>query len=1139
LLATVTLLGASLVHAQVGIQPIPDQDIPSGKTVVVPIPATDPDGPARSYTVTTGSMTVTTGTTTVSATAAGIVATIRTGDPHFTVGVTYTDGTGAMQTGTMEFQMLREFSPIATQFISGLTEGGFYNPTTGTSGKISYVPFHRVVPGFVIQGGDPSGTGTGGPGFTFKSEYSSALIYSASAGQLAMANSNGANPLLNGQSNGSQFFVTLASQRVALDYGYTIFGHLLRGYDTLTGIASTPVEDNGSGEVSKPVNPVDITSATMTTNNTDAVLFLSGTGVCDGPVTVTATPLTGTDAAVTGTFTAHLQADTISDPPFLQPPPNIAVPNGTAKVPITATDLQLDLIRYGWERLEPFADPVITSGTSPVLSIPLVKNSDNLIGAKVDSWTASQRGYINFNFHALAGFPALTGTLAPIAASRTGDSVKVTLTFAGGTAKDTVKSFAGTVNWGDDTLTSGTTIEFSKVKLAPKKNGFQMTASHIYKDAGEYPVVVGVADRNLAQLTLTGTANVSVSQIAMSGVDIANTGGVIANQVVANFDDMAPTSGTGYTATINWGDGVVSSGTVASTGTSGSTFQVQGGHVYGTAATYTVSTLVTRSGTNGAMSAWTWATTQTTGTGGPQVLPPFPQAHLAQKWSAIVSSSDPVLADGANPYAVLATGTDGNYYGTTYAGSGSNAGTVYQLIETGSTAGTVNTLYTFTGGSDGGNPYAGLVLGADGNFYGTTVTGGTDGDGTVYRVGVSGTQATLESLFSFSKEGRDYPDGRNPYGTLVQGTSGELYGTTYAGGTHGFGTVFGITTSGSVASVYSFTGGTDGGNPIAGLTAGTDGNYYGTTSAGGGRGKEGTVFRITPDGTLTTLYAFTSGSDGGRPFGPLLASGTDFYGTTDVGGGGSAGTVFEITTSGSLTTLYSFTGGSDGGNPRGGLTTGTGGSLYGATTTSGTSGAGTVFQLFTTGTAAPSLTTLYTFTGGNDGGVPYAAPVTGTDGNLYGTTETDGSAGAGTVYQLVESGSTAGTLNTLHSFLGNSPVTTGLPFQISVSGTVQIINTGNVTSQPGSFSVYVDPNGALDGQQTIFTSNGQSSFAIPALVSGSSITFSFTKQGGIDGRLKLPVGTNPTAQQIIGVVKYSDPVGDYDGALKIISPGSF
>ena len=183
LLATLCLLVATVARADVGIQPIADQNIPSGKTLVVPIPATDPNGPARTYSVTISQPTSTTGSTTVSATNAGINYNIRTGDPHFVLGVSYTDSNSVQQTGTMEFQLLREFMPMTTNIISGLTEGGFYGPkTTGTQTK--FITFHRIVPGFVIQGGDPLGNSQGGPGSSgFAEELNKNLIFSGSGGR--------------------------------------------------------------------------------------------------------------------------------------------------------------------------------------------------------------------------------------------------------------------------------------------------------------------------------------------------------------------------------------------------------------------------------------------------------------------------------------------------------------------------------------------------------------------------------------------------------------------------------------------------------------------------------------------------------------------------------------------------------------------------------------------------------------------------------------------------------------------------------------------------------------------------------------------------------------------------------------------
>jgi uncharacterized repeat protein (TIGR03803 family) len=156
-------------------------------------------------------------------------------------------------------------------------------------------------------------------------------------------------------------------------------------------------------------------------------------------------------------------------------------------------------------------------------------------------------------------------------------------------------------------------------------------------------------------------------------------------------------------------------------------------------------------------------------------------------------------------------------------------------------------LYSFTGGNDGGNPEAGLVQGSDGNFYGTTSSGGTNGAGTVFEISTNG---VLTSLYAFTGGN----DGRNPEAGLVQGSDGNFYGTTYNGGIYGVGTVFEISTNGVLTPLYSFTGGNDGGNPEAGLVQGSDGNFYGTTySRGGGEGEAGTVFRLTVEPQLTII----------------------------------------------------------------------------------------------------------------------------------------------------------------------------------------------------------------------------------------------------------------------------------------------
>jgi uncharacterized repeat protein (TIGR03803 family) len=276
-----------------------------------------------------------------------------------------------------------------------------------------------------------------------------------------------------------------------------------------------------------------------------------------------------------------------------------------------------------------------------------------------------------------------------------------------------------------------------------------------------------------------------------------------------------------------------------------------------------------------------------------------------------------------------------------------------------SSNGALTSLYSFTGSNDGAYPYAGLVQGSDGYFYGTTQSGGTTnynpdtglyGYGTVFKISSNG---ALTSLYSFTGGN----DGAYPYGGLVQGSDGYFYGTTYRGGAYrdqygeGYGTVFKISTSGALTSLHSFNN-TNGANPIAGLVQGSDGFFYGTTYGGGTNGGYltfvlGTVFKISSNGALTSLYSFTGFTDGYWPDAGLVqGSDGNFYGTTP----SSAyyrifGTVFKISTNGALTTLYSFTGGNNGGNAQVAMVQGSDGSFYGTTSSGGAGGAGTVFRL--------------------------------------------------------------------------------------------------------------------------------------------------------------------------------------------------
>ena len=232
----------------------------------------------------------------------------------------------------------------------------------------------------------------------------------------------------------------------------------------------------------------------------------------------------------------------------------------------------------------------------------------------------------------------------------------------------------------------------------------------------------------------------------------------------------------------------------------------------------------------------------------------------------------PGSTDGGQPSAGLVLGIDTNFYGTTVNGGTSGSGTVFKITS----AGTLTPLWNFTGGTDGGNPQAGLVQGTDSNFYGATFGGGLNGSGTVFKISSAGTLTTLHSFAGSA-------DGSQPFAGLVQGGDGNFYGTTFSGGASGLGAVFKITSAGTLTPLWNFTGGTDGAQPEAGLIEGGDGNFYGTTFSGGASGL-GTVFKITPVGTLTPLWNFSGGTYGANPEAGLVeGSVSNFYGTTTAG----------------------------------------------------------------------------------------------------------------------------------------------------------------------------------------------------------------------------------------------------------------
>jgi uncharacterized repeat protein (TIGR03803 family) len=325
-------------------------------------------------------------------------------------------------------------------------------------------------------------------------------------------------------------------------------------------------------------------------------------------------------------------------------------------------------------------------------------------------------------------------------------------------------------------------------------------------------------------------------------------------------------------------------------------------------------------------------------------------------------------------------------------------------------------LHSFAGGADGAKPAAGLIFDSSGNLYGTTFAGGgstacASGCGTAFKITARVTESVLHNFAGGT-------DGAAPYGGVIRNAKGDLFGTTTSGGFY-VGTVFELAPSGAETLLHTFTSSTtgDGAVPFASVVEDGQGNLYGTTYSGGAEcvssGGCGTVFKITTAGTEELLYSFAGGSDGSFPFCSLTWAGkSDLYGTTVFGGAYNYGTVFRITTSGKETVVYSFTGGADGAGPEAGLVRDSKGSLYGTTSAGGAYGHGTVFKVAPTG----QETVLYSFTGGADGDLPASSLILDAKNNLYGTTYQGGASGLGTVYEI----SPSGVEKVLYSFAGGT-----------------------------------------------------------------------------------------------------------------------
>ena len=370
---------------------------------------------------------------------------------------------------------------------------------------------------------------------------------------------------------------------------------------------------------------------------------------------------------------------------------------------------------------------------------------------------------------------------------------------------------------------------------------------------------------------------------------------------------------------------------------------------------------------------------------------------------------------GKAPHGDLFKDTDGNFYGMTNLGGTYNQGTIFKMTP----AGAVTILRHLNSPVDGGNPYGELIKGTDGFFYGMTSAGGNNTYGTIFKISTDGSSFTVLRHLSYAT------DGTNPRGHLVQAGDGNFYGVTYSGGANGLGTIFRITPTGTFTTLKSFNSTTDGNRSYNSLTLATDGNLYGITYYGGTYGY-GTIFKITTAGAYTVIKSLNGPVDGGYAQSDLI-QGKDglLYGTCSSYGTYGNGTIFKVSTTGVYTVLRHLSSGKDGGYPYGGLYQNTDGTFYGLTRTGGTGTAGTAYKI----TSAGVYTVLHSFVAETEGSTPNGAFVKGNDNNLYATTSSDGTYTFGTAFKMT----TAGVVTTLIKF--NESGKGNVPMESLVKGT--------------------------------------------------------------------------------------------------------
>ena len=430
-----------------------------------------------------------------------------------------------------------------------------------------------------------------------------------------------------------------------------------------------------------------------------------------------------------------------------------------------------------------------------------------------------------------------------------------------------------------------------------------------------------------------------------------------------------------------------------------------------------------------------------------------------------------VTGDPESPQSTgeITQGRDGNLWSTTPIGGSFGIGTAFNITPSGA----LSVIDSFNNPL-GVEPYSGLILGTDGDFYGTAESGGTFGIGTLFKITSTG---TLTTLYNFGTCTYPCKEGSYPKTPPVEGTDGNYYGTVEnsTSGTN-YGVVYKLTSAGKFSTIYAFDG-TLGFNPQAPLIQGADGNFYGTTASGGitisptcwgASSSCGTVFKITTGGKLTTVYKFDQ-THGAGPLSPVI-QGTDgnFYGTTSAGGTSGLGVVFKLTSAGVITVLHNFIG-SDGETPLAGLVQANDGNFYGVASAGGSLGYGTIFEV--TSTSDHTFSVLYDFDQ-THGQTPEVALFQNTNGILYGDTTRGGKNGAGAFYSLNISAAPFASLQNLSGKVGSTVSILGQGFIGSTSVSFGGVNATKFTVFSDNYVTANVPTGGKTGTVTVVRPSG-------------------------------------------------------------------